>query len=786
MSARGVEQLRQTLASVSDATGALASVIDASSSALALHRRDGTCVFANAAFDELFGAGRPADYDIRADEALIGVGVAFWLRRAFAGETIETPTFWFDRRSPGDSGVRRRVALSAKAFPLHGGDGGVEFVVTTFHDRTDALLLEEQRRGESEKLRHLLDESTRAEQERRDNEEQMRAIFEQCSEGVMITDDEGRIIDMNPAGCDIVGRGRDAVVGTHYWLSMEDAEANRLLGVQTLRERHGEGSVRLRRPEGDLRDLDVRAVANFLPGRHLTTFRDVTERNEIERALRQGRQHLQLIIDSAPVGITYLDADYRHVFANAPYARRVGRSPEELVGMHVREVWGPERFDTIRPQVDETLRGRPVEFEVRSPQPEGGPVFVRVSHVADLDEQGNVRGVVVVITDITELKRTEERLRESQRHLVASQRIAAVGSWELDLVASEDALRSPLRCSDECYRIFGYEPDEIEVTPDVFFSMLPEEDRESVLHAMRDAIERRRDYEIEHRIVRRDRSRRVLQARAEILFDRATGRPLRFVGTIQDVTEREKARRQIETLNEELEKRVAERTAELAEANRDLESFAYSVSHDLRAPLRAINGYAQIVLYEQGQQVSDETRHVLARIEQSARRMDKLIDDLLSLARLGRQALHLEVIDVHMLVEEVIDELGVLASVSAPEIDVGDLPECRADRGLLKQVFVNLLGNAIKFTRGRRTARIEVRCAERRGRQVWSVRDNGVGFDNKYAKRLFGVFERLHASEEYDGTGVGLAIVERIVKRHGGEIWAEGDEGKGAAFFFTL
>lgn len=224
----------------------------------------------------------------------------------------------------------------------------------------------------------------------------------------------------------------------------------------------------------------------------------------------------------------------------------------------------------------------------------------------------------------------------------------------------------------------------------------------------------------------------------------------------------------------------------LEAANKELEAFTYSVSHDLRAPLRAINGFSQILQQEFAADLPAKAGHCLARVVDNTRQMTALIDDLLRLSQLGRQALKKESVDPAKLAGEILASLTPEHERRQVEFITGQLPVCQADPALLKQVFLNLLSNALKYTRPRAVARIEIGWQALDGRPVYFVRDNGVGFDMSYAGRLFGPFQRLHRSEEYEGTGIGLAIVQRVIQRHGGQVWAEAEVDKGATFYFTI
>lgn len=251
--------------------------------------------------------------------------------------------------------------------------------------------------------------------------------------------------------------------------------------------------------------------------------------------------------------------------------------------------------------------------------------------------------------------------------------------------------------------------------------------------------------------------------------------------------------RRLRLENAALERNVRERTAELETANRELEAankeleaFSYSVSHDLRAPLRHIDGFSQLLAESHGEALPPPAQHLLSRVREGAKRMGGLIDDLLNFSRLSRQPLVMRTVDLAQLVQVVLAELEPERAGRQVEVRVGTLPDCLGDTMLLKQVFINLLSNALKFTRKRENALVEIGCEDRAGELVYSVRDNGAGFDMKYASRLFGVFQRLHQVDQFEGTGVGLSIVQRVVHRHGGRIWVEAAVDQGAHFQFTL
>jgi light-regulated signal transduction histidine kinase (bacteriophytochrome) len=232
---------------------------------------------------------------------------------------------------------------------------------------------------------------------------------------------------------------------------------------------------------------------------------------------------------------------------------------------------------------------------------------------------------------------------------------------------------------------------------------------------------------------------------------------------------------------------VLARTAELQAANEELEAFSYSVSHDLRAPLRTMDGFADMLQTEYGASLPADGMRCIRVIRDSAQRMGALIDDLLAFSRLGREQIRPVDVDMHALVHETLAELRAGSAGRTVELEVGEIRSCRGDRALLKQVWANLLSNAFKYTRRRDTARIVIGSMEdAAGNRIYFVRDNGTGFDMRYADKLFGVFQRLHHVKDFEGTGVGLAIVQRVVQRHGGRVWCDAEEGRGATFFFTV
>lgn len=382
-----------------------------------------------------------------------------------------------------------------------------------------------------------------------------------------------------------------------------------------------------------------------------------------------------------------------------------------------------------------------------------------------------------VATDITARKASEDALRLHEALLSEMGRMAKVGGWEFDPTTGKGTW------TEEVARIHGLDPAD-ETCLERGLSFFFGESRQRIEQAITGAIQHGRPYDLELEMVTAGGDRKWVRSIGHPTV--VDGKTIRVRGSFQDITESKHTEAEIRRLNEELEQRVQERTAELEAVNRELEAFSFSVSHDLRAPLRAIDGFCRILVEDHAARLDADGLRVCGVISRSATDMGRLIDDLLSFSRVGRAAMHASVIDMRRLAESVFGEVTTPEDQARVDFRVGELPPAAADFPLIRQVWANLLSNAVKFSARRDRPHIEVTAETASDEVVYSVRDNGAGFDMRYADKLFGVFQRLHSAREFEGTGVGLAIVQRIVARHGGRVWADSVPDRGATFCFSL
>lgn len=505
------------------------------------------------------------------------------------------------------------------------------------------------------------------------------------------------------------------------------------------------------------------------------------------------------IFERADMGIVTGDPSGAFLDINPKFSQLLGYSPDELKGRSYLDFTHPDDRERCQRLVADLLAERIPYFSVekRYLRKGGSPLWVKEIVAPLPGGEGQPLSLLAMVEDISERVETvaalerargelEERVCERTRELTRAnevlneaQALAHMGNWEWEVDTDR------VTWSDELYRIYGQTPGSFGATFEAFLAQIVPEDRELVRRTVLEALESAGAYRIEERILRPDGSQRVLSSTGRAVSD-PQGRVVKLQGTCLDITDYREAIRKIQELNAELERRVAERTQQLAAANHELEAFSYSVSHDLRAPLRSIDGFSQALLEDYHDRLDDVGKDYLRRVRAASQHMATLIDDMLKLSRLTRGDLHRARVDLSRLARDAIEHLIRREPDRQVEVAIEEGVVACGDASLLGAVLQNLLENSWKFTRRHARARIAFGRTQRDGKPAYYVQDDGAGFDMAYRDKLFKPFSRLHGQAEFEGTGIGLATVQRIIHKHGGNIWVDAAVERGATFTFTL
>jgi PAS domain S-box-containing protein len=631
-------------------------------------------------------------------------------------------------------------------------------------------------------------------------------LLDLIHDAVFVRSFDGRILYWNKGAEQLYGWTSDEVKGriSHQLLHTAFPVHPDQVIEEVIRKRRWEGELVHTRRDGSKCVVSSRWVLRDGPaenfGSVLETNRDITLR-------KQEEQRFQSLLESAPDAIVITEQNGIIQLVNAQAENLFGYPRKEMMGQPI-EILIPARFrnDHVshRRSFGESPRPRAMGagLDLHGLRKDGSEFPVEVS----LSPLETAEGILIssAIRDVTERRRIQEQLarakdtlemrviertREleaanedilhSHERLELAQKVAMIGVFDYNL---------DVECatwSAGMFEIYGVPDTGQTITREFWQSLMLPESMAIANRKFDEQVETTGIIDIEFQIRRPDGAIRWITSRGKLFPDR-TGKKVRLVGVNADITEPKTREEEARSLNVLLECRVEERTAELRVANKELESFSYSVSHDLRAPLRHMDGFARILKEEFSANLPPDGVRYLDRIVHAANQMGHLVDDLLDLSRINRKEFLRRRVALRDLVEEVRKDLAADLEGRSVEWGIETLPEADCDPGLVKIVFTNLISNALKFTRPRPVARIEIGvCSDSEQPEVF-IRDNGVGFDSKYADKLFGVFQRLHRDEEFEGTGVGLATVQRIIHRHGGEIRAESRPGEGAVFYFTL
>ncbi len=554
-------------------------------------------------------------------------------------------------------------------------------------------------------------------------------------------------------------------------------------------------------------------LATILVGKILS---DQLSAIQYVEALRISEEKYKQVFEAANVGKS-ITLPSGEINVNQALCDMLGYTREELKGKTWQDITPAEDIELTQNKLDSLFQGKNdlTRFNKRYTHKNGSYIWADISIATHRDIHRKPLFFITTIIDITERTKMEEKLRENERKLREVQEMARLGSWIWNVKTGD------VEWSEEVYKIFRLDPKEFIPQIDSIQALSPwPEDHQRDQELIKRATENHAPGSYEQRFLRPDKTIGYYYSTFQGNYD-AQGELTSIIGTVMDITElkqaeiqRQTALEEVHLLNIELEKKVAERTKELRdsqlallnlvddlnqsakntdlinrkleETNKELAAFSYSVSHDLRAPLRSIDGFS-LALLEDYQEKLDETgRHYLNKIRAATQHMGSLIEDMLKLSRITHAEFHHESIDLSKIVQSIADTLRQSNPDKDVRINIQKDIVVHGDRNFMEIAMTNLLENAWKFTGKQNNPLIEFGMTLTEQGKIFFVRDNGVGFDMAYVNKLFGAFQRLHGQNEFPGTGIGLATVKRIITRHGGQIWAEGEAGKGATFFFTL
>jgi len=621
-------------------------------------------------------------------------------------------------------------------------------------------------------------------EELRTSEERYRLVLENSMDAILLTSPDGTIFSANHAACVIFQRSEEEIcsLGRNGIADMSDPRMSVLL-EERRRVGKAKGEILMLRKDGTKFPVELStSVYTDHNGivRTSMIIRDITERKQAEEALQKSEARYHLLFENMLEGMSYHQVvfdnekaiDYIYLEVNKAFEVHTGLT--NVVGRKVSEIMpgilknNPELFERFG-RVAKTSIPEQYETYVASTNTW---FFTSLYHLTD-------DIVVSFFENITQKKRVELERMESEERFRKAFEEAPMGIAMASLTTGQLFSTNNSLCE-----MLGYSDEELRQL--TFLDVTYPDDCASDVEAVKNIVEGRiHKHVTEKRYIRKDGGI-IWGLRALTKINYSGGKPDYALAMIKDITDRKHAEEEIKKLNAELEFKVELRTAQLEASNKELEAFSYSVSHDLRAPLRHINGYVNLLNERYSDELPEKALHYLETVTTAAKQMGMLIDDLLQFSRTGRQEVHQTTTDMNILIKEVLEKIKPDTENRKINWDVQELPEVFGDYSLLKQVWLNLLDNAIKYTRNKKLAEISIGCTVNQENIVFFVRDNGVGFDMKYAHKLFGVFQRLHTQAEFEGTGIGLANVQRIIFKHNGQVWAEAKLDLGATFFFSL
>ena len=497
------------------------------------------------------------------------------------------------------------------------------------------------------------------------------------------------------------------------------------------------------------------------------------ERKRALETVREMEERYRRTVSNIPVAVYSVaaDEDFSTIMVTDKITDMLGYAANEFLddpGLYAKIVHEEDRAAVMKSLVEHKVSKTPYRLEYRLIAKDGSVRWIKDEAAPVMDDDGEMIRFDGFVEDVTDLKEAEDALRYSEERYDLAQRAAKIGSWDWDIATGK------LVWSDEIEPMFGFKKGGFAGTYEAFLSVVHPEDRKFLEDSVAACVEKGDRYDIEHRIVWTDGSLHWMSEAGDVIRDDA-GKAIRMLGVVRDITVKKSNEERIERLNKELDA-----------SNKELEAFCYSVSHDLRAPLNRIDGFSQLLLDDISDKLDDKGKTYLSRIRASTKNMNQLIDDLLRLSRITTADISREEVNLTLLARTIANRLGKSDPTRKVHFSMKETPPVHGDRHLLEIAVGNLMENAWKFTGKRPVGEIEFGAEVKDGQDVYFVRDNGVGFDMNYVPKLFEPFQRLPSGEEFPGTGIGLAIVQRVISRHQGKIWAEGQPDKGATFYFTL
>jgi PAS domain S-box-containing protein len=638
--------------------------------------------------------------------------------------------------------------------------------------------------------------------------ERAQSLYDQAPCGYLSLDADLRFANINRTLLDWLGYQREEVVDVLDVSALIEPEWTALLRTRietlALTGRTEPTEIEVRRKDGSrFHALWSSTAVVDAQGRFLhsnTTVVDISERKTAERRVATHDAFLRSLTDRIPSHLAYYDKDLICRFANTAHATRYGKLASEMVGTHLSQLVNPEQLPDMLPHVADALNGQSQTFEAERTEADGTRSFYEIHYIPDF-QHGTVEGIFIELHDITERRRTEEFVLEANRDLEerVRERTSELFQSEQRYRLMVDAIQdhciyfvdehgAVTEWTESAQRLHGFTRAQMVGKPYLRLLAVDNagEDEVDPAQAMRLAVAHSQ-WETRGWRLRDDGSR--FWAHTVLTSLRNESGELQGISCItRDMTAAKSLEDVMNDLNRELEKRVAERTQQLVAANKDLDVFSHMVSHDLRAPLRHISSFVALLQEQLGEVNDPIAQQYLNSITKASKRMSHMIEGLLEYARLGRVAIEAQPVPLAPLLEGLTAHLTQECQGRHIEwVIEDDLPVVRGDAMLLAQAFSNLLNNSAKYTRPRDKARIEVGWKVNPvGGRTFYVHDNGVGFDLEKAHNLFVMFQRQHHSMDFEGTGTGLALSQRIIERHGGRIWAETAPGEGCTFYFTL